>query len=261
MDAAEPRWHRWRHRVDLVSHLARREFSLRYHDSALGVLWSLLQPLSQLLVLVFLFRRVIPLGIEAYPAFVLSALLPWYWFSASVSAAGGLFVGNRDLVRQPGFTPAILVIVNALSNLISLVVSLPILLGLLGWYGRGPGASLLFLPVLIAIQGVLIVGLGLGVATLNVFYRDVQHMVAVALMLLFYMTPVFYRTFEVGEEFRWIFRLNPVAVLLEGYRAVFFLGTVPAAGPLLMAAVSSAGICAIAYRVYLARRHDLVDAL
>ena len=81
----------------------------------------------------------------------------------------------------------------SLSNLISLVVSLPILLGLLGWYGREPGASLLFLPVLIAIQGMLIVGLGLGVATLNVFYRDVQHIVTVALMLLFYMTPVFYR--------------------------------------------------------------------
>lgn len=247
--------------MDLVSHLARREFSLRYHDSALGVLWSLMLPLAQLLVLVFLFQRVIPLGIEAYPAFVLSALLPWSWFSASVGAAGGLFVGNRDLVRQPGFAPAILVIVNALSNLVSLVVSLPILLGLLGWYGREPGGSLLFLPVLIAIQGILIVGLGLGVATLNVFYRDVQHIVTVALMLLFYVTPVFYRTHEVGEEFRWIFRLNPVAVLVEGYRAVFFLGTVPAAGPLLMAAVTSAGICAIAYRVYRAQRHDLVDAL
>jgi ABC-type polysaccharide/polyol phosphate export permease len=261
VNAAEPQRHRWRHRFDLVSHLARREFSLRYHDSALGVLWSLLPLIGQLFVLVFLFRRVIPLGIEDYPVFVLSALLPWQWFTVSVSTAAGLFVGNRDLVRHPGFAPPILIIVNVLSNLISLVVSLPILLGLLGWYGRWPGGSILFLPVLIAIQGILIVGLGLGVATLNVFYRDVQPMVTVALMLLFYVTPVFYRSREVGAEFHWIFRLNPLALLLEAYRAVFFLGTVPAIGPLLMASVSSIGICAIAYRVYLARRHDLVDAL
>jgi ABC-type polysaccharide/polyol phosphate export permease len=261
VDAAEPQWRRWRHRFDLVDHLARREFSLRYHNSTLGVLWFLAVPLAQLGILVFLFQRVIPLGIEAYPAFVFSALLPWSWFTASVSTAGGLFVGNRDLVRHPGFAPAILVIVNALSNLAPFVLSLPILFGLLGWYGRAPGVSLLFLPVLIAIQGVLIVGLGLGIATLNVFYRDVQHLVTVGLMLLFYVTPVFYRTHEVSEGLRWIFRLNPVAVLVECYRAVFFLGTVPAAGPVLAAAASSAGICAIAYWVYRAHRHDLVDAL
>ena len=261
VDVAEPRWRRWRHRADLVLHLARREFSLRYHDSALGVLWSLLLPLAQLLVLVFLFQRVIPLGIDAYPAFVLSALLPWSWFSASVGAAGGLFVGNRDLVRQPGFAPAILVFVNALSNLISLLVSLPILLVLLGWYGREPGVSLLVLPVLLIIQGLLIVGLGLAVATLNVFYRDVQHIVTVALMLLFYMTPVFYRTDEIGESFRWIFRLNPMAVLIESYRAVFFQGTFPEPGPLLLAAAASGGLCLLAYWIYQAQRHDLVDAL
>jgi ABC-type polysaccharide/polyol phosphate export permease len=93
VDAASLRWRRWRHRVDLLSHLARREFSMRYHDSTLGVLWFLAVPLA-----------------------VFSGLLPWSWFAASVGSAAGLFLGNRDLVRQPGFSPAILVIVNALSN-------------------------------------------------------------------------------------------------------------------------------------------------
>jgi lipopolysaccharide transport system permease protein len=249
------------YRVDLVSHLVRRDFTLRYRDATLGVLWSLLHPLAQLLVLVFLFQRVIPLGIEAYPAFVFSALLPWSWFSTSVGSAGSLFVGSRDLVRQPAFAPGALVIVNALSNLLSFVVSLPILLAFLAWYGREPGASLLFLPVLVAIQGALIVGLGLVVATLNVFYRDVQHIVTVVLPLLFYMTPVFYRSHEAPERFGWIFQLNPMAALVEGYRAVFFLGTTPPAEALLIAAAISAGMCAVGYRIYHRHRHDLVDAL
>ena len=260
-DAAAPRWRRWRHRVDLVNHLARREFRLRYHGSTLGVLWFLAVPLAQLVVLVFLFQSVIPLGIEDYPAFVFSGLLPWSWFSASVSAAAGLFVGNRDLVRQPGFSPAILVVVNAVSNVVPLVLSLPILIGLVGWYGRPPGVSLLLVPVLIVIQGVLLVGLGLAVATLNVFYRDVHHAVTVGLMLFFYMTPVFYRPQEIGERFHWLFRWNPVAVLVEGYRAVVLRGTVPALGPLLLASLTSAGILAVALRLYQARRHDLVDTL
>jgi lipopolysaccharide transport system permease protein len=89
VDAASLQWRRWRHRVDLLSHLARREFSMRHHDSTLGVLW-------------------IPLGIQADPAFVFSGLLPWSWFAASVGSAAGLFLDNRDLVRQPGFSPGIL---------------------------------------------------------------------------------------------------------------------------------------------------------
>ena len=260
-EAAESRWRDWRYRLDLVTHLARREFILRYHDSTLGVLWFLAVPLAQLVVLVFLFGRLVPLGIAAYPAFVFSGLLPWSWFTASVGAAGGLFVNNRDLIRHPGFSPAILVMVNAISNLVPLVLSLPILVGLLCWYGVPLGVSLFFLPVLIVIQGVLIVGLGLGVATLNVFYRDVNHAVGVVLMLLFYVTPVFYHPQQVGAGFHWIFRVNPVAGLIEAYRAVFLDSTLPAAGPLLLATVISAAILALALRLYQAHRHDIVDAL
>src|SRR5688572_28525342 len=102
----------FRHQLDLVRHLVRRDFSLRYHDSALGFLWFLLLPFAQLLVLVLLFQHVVPLNIEAYPAFVFSALLPWAWFSASVAEAGSLFLNNRDLLRQPHFVPATLMIVN-----------------------------------------------------------------------------------------------------------------------------------------------------
>src|SRR3972149_3463733 len=111
--------------VDLIRHLAWRDFTLRYKGSVLGILWSLLPPLIQLGVLVFLFRKVIPLDIEAYPAFVFSGLLPWIWFTACLNAAGGLFIYNRDLVRRPNFKPLTLVAVNTLSNLIHFLMFLP----------------------------------------------------------------------------------------------------------------------------------------
>ena len=96
------------HQLDLIINLARRNFSLQFRGSVLGLLWAVLLPVIQLMVFVFLFQRVVPLGIENNPAFVYTALLPWNWFSASILAAGDLFLVNRDLVRRPDFTPATL---------------------------------------------------------------------------------------------------------------------------------------------------------
>ena len=119
------------YRLDLIWHLVWRDFTLRYKRSVLGILWSLVFPLSQLLVLVFLFRKVIPLNIESYPAFVFSGLLPWIWFSACLSSAAYLFMNNRDLVRRPNFEPWTLIMVNTLSHLANYLFFLPILVILL----------------------------------------------------------------------------------------------------------------------------------
>ena len=104
------------HQLDLITNLAKRNFSLQFRGSVLGVLWSVLLPVIQLMVFVFVFQRVVPLGIENYPAFVYTALLPWNWFSMSVLAAGDLFLVHRDLVRRPNFAPSTLALVGALTN-------------------------------------------------------------------------------------------------------------------------------------------------
>lgn len=245
-------------RYDLTRHLVRRDFMLRYHASSLGVLWSILLPLSQLAVFVFLFRRIVPLGIEAYPAFVFSALLPWAWLSNSLAAAGTLFLGNRDLVRRPGFPLPVLVIVSTLSNLLTYLVSLPVLALVLVLYHRPLTAALVALPVLLVLQGMLTVGLGLIIATLNVFFRDVQHIVTVLLSLLFYLTPVFYRLPD--TEHAWLFGLNPVATLIEAYRDIFFYGVAPW-GDLLAAAVVSVLAFGLGWVVYARWHHDVIDAI
>ena len=249
------------HRAGVVRHLVRRDFRLRYHDSTLGLAWSLLLPLTQLAVLVFLFQRVVPLGIDGYPAFVFSALLPWTWFSACLAGAGTLFLGNRDLVRRPDFDPIVIVIVSTLSNLLGYLVGVPLLLAVCAAYGAPATPALLALPLLLLIEGALILGLSLVVATLNVFYRDVQHIVAVAITLLFYLTPVFYRGPEAGEGLQILFTLSPIAVLVQAHRAIVFQGELPAAGALLVASLSSALVCGFGYALYRRQRHDIVDAI
>ena len=249
------------HRVEVVRHLVRRDFRLRYHGSSLGLAWSLLLPLTQLLVLVFLFQRVVPLGIDAYPAFVFSGLLPWSWFSGCLGGAGYLFVGNRDLVRRPAFDPTTLVVVSTLANLVAYLVSVPILLAVCAAYDRWPSAALLWLPLVLLIEEALIIGCCLVIATLNVFYRDVQHLVGVLLTLLFYLTPVFYRSEAAAEAYRVAFALSPIAALVDAHRRIFFHGAPPAPAPLLLAALTSAAVCALGWAVYRRVRHDIVDAI
>jgi lipopolysaccharide transport system permease protein len=249
------------YRFDLLRHLVWRDFSLRYKHSVLGLLWSLLLPLAQLLVIVFLFQAVVPLNIEAYPAFVFCALLPWGWFSSSLSSACGLFINNRDLVRHPNFAPATLMTVNTLSYLITFLAALPILGIVLAMYGRAMTLALLMLPVLLLIQGILTAGLSLIIATFNVFYRDVQHIVIVALMLLFYLTPVFYRPQAVAEKYHIVYKLNPIAVLIQSYRTILFEGVYPAWGSLLFTCVVSVAVYSLGYFMYRRRQHDIIDTI
>jgi lipopolysaccharide transport system permease protein len=246
---------------DLVCHLVRRDFRLHYTGAALGVLWSVLLPLIQLLVFVFLFGRVIPLEIDDYPAFVFSALLPWTWLSNCLGSAGGLFIGNRDLLRRPNFAPATLIVVNTLSNLLTYLVSLPILLGVLAWHGRTLTTAVLAFPLLLLIQSILLIGLGLIIATLNVFYRDVQYLTTVALSLLFYLIPVFYRPQQVGANYAGLLMLNPIAVLIQSYREIFFYQRVPGWGPLLFAGVVSLVIGGLGYLIYHRQQPHVIDVL
>jgi ABC-type polysaccharide/polyol phosphate export permease len=256
-----PQFKRLAYQIDLMRHLVWRDFSLRYKRSALGILWSLVSPISQLLVLVFLFQSVVPLNIPDYPAFVFVALLPWSWFSSCISSACGLFIVNRDLVRHPNFVPAQLMVVNTLSNLLTYLVALPILFLVMALYGLAVTPALLLMPVLLVIQGALTVGLSLVVATLNVFYRDVQHIVGVVLLLLFYLTPVFYRSQSVVDKYHIIYTLNPITVLIQSYRTIFFYGVAPSWISLLFASVSALLICAGGYLVYSRHQHDIFDLL
>jgi ABC-type polysaccharide/polyol phosphate export permease len=249
------------HQFDLIINLARRNFFLQFRGSLLGLLWPLLLPIIQLMVFVFLFQRVVPLGIENYPAFVYTALLPWNWFSVSVLSAGNLFLAHRDLVRRPNFTPSTLAVVSALTNLLTYLVALPVVLVLLAISGRAITWTVLLLPLIMFIQAILIVGISLFIATWNVFYRDVQHIASVAVMLLFYLTPVFYSLNNVRREYRVPFTLNPMAGLVQAYRAVLYDGAVPDWDGLFVAGIIAIAAFGIGYLSYRREIQEVYDFL
>jgi lipopolysaccharide transport system permease protein len=208
---------------DLVLHLARREVDATHRMTVLGWAWPLTRQLAQLAVLVFVFSRVLKLGIPNFPVFVFSGLIAWTWFATGTAKAAGSLIEHRHLLFQPRFPARVVPIVAIVVPLVDVLFALPVLLLMLG-LGRGLAVSVIALPLIVLLQLLLMAGFAWLLAAASVFFRDVPNLVGVALLLIFYLTPVFYSRHNVPGKFAVILRLNPIGILIEAYRHVL-LGT------------------------------------
>lgn len=249
------------HTVHIIWHLVKRDFLLRYAGSLLGFAWSVTVPLSQLLMLVFVFGKVIPLNIINFPVFVFTALLPWNWFSSSLMAAGSTFINSRDLLRHPNVHPAILVVVTILAHLLTFLISLPVLFFMLYWYDIGfPWLFLSAFPLLLLIQATLTAGLSFMIATANVFYRDVSQVIGILMTLLFFITPIWYPP-QTSGDYAFLFEFNPMSLIVQNYRLVLLDHHGVDWPSLLTATVAALTLLAIGYRVYSRFEADVMDAI
>ncbi|HEX5069601.1 MAG TPA: ABC transporter permease [Vicinamibacterales bacterium] len=251
----------WAQTRDLLRELIARDIKLRYRGSLLGILWTLLNPLAELLVLYFVFGTVLQVTIPNFPAYLFTGLLVYGWFQTSLNFATGAVVANRELVRRPGVPVLILPVVTVASNLVHFVLSLPILIGLLLVTHVPLTAVALLLPGLIAIEFVLILGFAYPVATVNVWFRDTSHVLRIALQLLFYMTPIFYETSTVPANLQWWYRVNPLTHLVGAYRAILMRGELPDAGGLTYLTLFSIAVCLAGMAWYRRASYKFADEI
>lgn len=205
----------------LVWSLVWRQVATRYRRSVLGVLWTFLNPILLMGVYSLVFSVYMRVAVPDYPAFVFSGLLPWLWFASSLSEGVNSIVAGGGLVTRVHFPPQILPAVTVLANLANFLFSLPVLVIFLAFYHVPPGAGWLVLPALLLIQFVFTLGIVLLVSSLNVHYRDVQHLVANGIMLLFFLTPVIYPADQVPPDLRRFLWLNPMSPIIQAYQAIF----------------------------------------
>ncbi len=236
-----------RHLVDLILHLVRRELASAHRNTLLGWTWPLARQLAQLAVLVFLFSKVLDLGIEDYPVFVFTGLIAWTWFQTALSTAAISVVVNGHLVGQPRFPTLALPLVAVAVPCFDVLMALPVLLVLLATEGR-LDPTVLLLPLPLLAQFAFTAGVALIVSAANVYLRDVQNVVGVLLLMLFYLTPVFYGLKNVPDEFHWLLRINPLTAFVNADRALLFDGRLPA----LLDVVIGAGAAALAVVIGLA---------
>jgi len=231
---------------EVIDHLVRREIKVRYKASVLGFFWSFLRPLMIMLILtvVFSFLLRFPVAYEipcrlaggwtggSYPIFLLVALIPWFFTIGALNDSVGSLVQNASLIRKVSVPGEVFPLSTVLANLVNFFFSLMVLLpALLLLFEIPIQGYLLLLPLLIAVQLLMTIGIAFVLSVGNVFFRDVALIFELASMMWFYLTPVFYPLSMVQERLpehsRWVvtvFMLNPMAVLVQAYRWVILQG-------------------------------------
>ena len=205
---------------ELIWALALKELKIRYKRSVLGFLWALLNPALLMLVLTLVFSTVMRFPIPHYAIFLLSVLLPWTFFSQSLSYAVESIVGNGDLIKKVRVAKLVFPMAAIVSNLINLGLSL-IPLALLVLLMRHPFYwTWLYLPVPLLALTIFTMGMTFFFAVANVYYRDVAHILQIVLSAWFYVTPIIYSLDFIPPKHQWIFKLNPIIYVINGFRLV-----------------------------------------
>ncbi len=235
---------------ELTTNLTLRELRGRYKRSVLGWTWSLLNPLSTVLIysLVFAFFLKIeppvgdPSGLHNFALFLLCGLLAWNFLSASMTESMGSLLGNGNLIKKVYFPREVLVISTVAALLVSFVIELGVLIVILAFFGNaGAGLWIPMLVVLVAIQTVFVLGIGLVLSVANVYFRDMKHLVAILLQAMFYTAPIVYPLSFVPKEatvFGWeiplrsLYELNPLVTFIGCYRNVLYDLRFPPVGDL-----------------------------
>lgn len=250
----------WNYR-ELIRNLVVRDLKVRYKSSVLGIAWSWMSPLLMMIVYTVFFTIFLHNDVPRYPVLLLCGLLPWSFFNDSVFQATGSIIGNAHLIKKVYFPREVLPISAVLSNLVNFLIALPIFFALVLVSGAPLSWWALLLPITIMIQVVFTLGLAFLLATLNVFYRDTQHILGVLMVAWFFLTPVFYPIVTVPQEAHvlgiafnarlWLRRLNPMASIIASYRDLLYWGAPTGLDFLLRTAVTALIVLAVGYLLFL----------
>lgn len=212
--------------LELVWVLVVKELKLRYRGTTLGILWSLANPLAFAAVLYVAFKRVFQVDIEQYPLFILSALFPWQWLSNSLTAASTVFIYNASLIKKVKFPRFALCLAVVLGDLVHFLVTVPVFTVLVLATGNDiPVLTWLAgIPIMIVAQAGFTLAAVVTIATLNAYLRDLEQLVRVFLLLLFYVTPVLFSVTMMPAGLGWLVLANPVAPFVVAWRALLVDG-------------------------------------
>ena len=241
--------------LGLIQSLVARELKARYRGSVLGFFWTFINPLLLLLVYSFVFTTVMPnevKGVQPYALFMFCGILPWNWFSSSLSESAGSLIAGGNLIKKVLFPAEILPLVNVIANLVNYLLGLLILLPCLIYYQRlHLSFDLLWFPVAVLVQLVFTAALALLLAALTVHFRDIRDLLVNLLMLWFFATPIIYPWFQPNvRRFKLLFDANPFTHLAVSYQEILFFGPVGHWKWLLVLGVTSVFLFLACYGVF-----------
>ena len=227
-----------------------KEFRGKYKKSFLGVIWSFINPLLQLLIYSLVFSFIMRSNVEHYTVFLVVALIPWTFFSTTINQGVGCIVQNEGIIKKVYFPREILPVSVVTSNLLNFCISCLIILGALLISGIGISWHIVFLPIVVLIQYIFTLGIVLFVSSITVYIRDLEYFINVLIMLWFYLNPIVYSVDIIPDKYLPIFNLNPMLHILNGYRDILYYQHVPNLVNLLILAMASLVIFIVGYRAF-----------
>lgn len=235
---------------ELLKSSIKKDVGGKYKNSVLGVLWSFLYPLLQIAVYAIVFPLIMRSNMENYTVFVCCGLIPWNFFSTAISRSSFTMIENGNILKKVYFPREILPISVVTSEAVNFVISTIIILAFVLGTGMGLTWYVIFYPVILLIQYILLIGISLFVSSITVYFRDLQHFIGIALQLLFYATPIVYATNIIPQSYQWILRLNPMTFIIDGYRSIFYYQQQPDFISLGITLLVSLILCVVGYLLF-----------
>lgn len=235
---------------ELLKTNIKKEIRGKYKQSALGVIWSFLNPLLQLAVYALIFPIILKVQQENYVIFVCSALIPWTFFTTIVTQSTGVIIANGNILKKVYFPREILPISVVTSAAVNFLISTIIILVFVICYGMGITWHIVFYPLVLLIQYILSLGISFILSSVTVYFRDLEHFVGIAMMLLFYATPIVYSINTVDGIYAKLLKLNPMCHIVEAYRSIFYYQRIPDLVNLGIIFILALVLCILGYMIF-----------
>mgnify|MGYP004685735405 FL=1 len=224
----------------MISSLIRRDLRGRYKGSVLGFAWTFLNPLLQLVVYTLVFSTIMRAGIEDYYLFLFVALIPWIFFSGSISAGASCVIAQKEMVKKIYFPREVLPIAHVTCQLVNMLLSFIVVFAVLIFSGKGVSVkALLYLPIVIVAEYLLAISITMIVSAVTVYLRDLEHILAIFTMAWQFLSPVMYSVDMVPDQLKKLFYMNPMTPIIVAYRDIFYYKREPELGTLMHGGIVS----------------------
>lgn len=247
---------------EMICSLVKRDLKGRYKGSVLGFLWTFLNPLLQLAVYTMVFSTIMRAGIEDYYLFLFVALIPWIFFSTSLTGGAGCILAQQDMVKKIYFPREVLPISYVTSQFVNMLLSFIVIFLVLIFAGYSLRIdAVLCLPLIMAVEYVLAMGFAMIMSAVTVYIRDLEYILGIIVLAWQFLTPVMYSAEQVPEQVKWIFSLNPMNYVIVAYRDILYYGKMPELETILFAALLGIAMLVVGWYVFWHLQKRFVEEL
>ena len=232
----------------MIFSLVKKDLRGRYKGSVLGFMWTFINPLLQMGVYTLVFSIILRNDIDKYYLFLFVALVPWIFFSASLTGGADSVLASKDMLKKIYFPREVLPISYVTGAFVNMLLSFVVIFGVIIFTGHGLNPlALLTLPIIMLVEYVMALGIALLSSALTVYFRDLSYILGIIAMIWQYLTPIMYSSDLVPDKLRPLWNLNPMTPVIEAYRSVLYAKQVPQLSTLIQAAVLGVIVCVIGY--------------